>query len=95
VGGPPPERTRAIRAQHPARNSPGCAITEELYVTAPVKNYLNQPHGPHTGAELLCPECGSLLAIGWYPDGEATAALGPTLVCTLCWGVQPVALNGE
>ena len=64
-------------------------------MTASLRSYLTQPHGPHAGAELLCPECGSLLAIGWHPDIEASEALGPTLVCTLCWGVQPVVINGE
>ncbi len=64
-------------------------------MTAPLRSYLAHPHGPHAGAELLCPECGSLLAVGWHPDVEASEALGPTLVCTLCWGVQQVATSTE
>jgi hypothetical protein len=40
--------------------------------------------GPHRKAELLCPNCGGLLAIGWLPDQEAVWGIGSTIACAIC-----------
>jgi hypothetical protein len=51
-------------------------------------SYAARPVGPHRGAELLCPDCGGLLALGWRPDREAVASMGTILVCAICKSVS-------
>ena len=47
-----------------------------------MSSWRDQPIGPIQGAELLCANCGTLVALGWTADAAAT--LGEQLHCSTC-----------
>jgi hypothetical protein len=53
-------------------------------MTRTIVGYRDRTPGPHRQAELLCPSCRGLLAVGWRADREAELELGPILPCELC-----------